>query len=101
MATLTSSRKKPARISTTVRFDADLKRRAMAYARSKHMDFTTFLHQAVQSKIPSQPPASYYEISDEHNRQLDEMIARVDRGEEKTYGPFEGKAAIEFLESLM
>ena len=49
--TLPQKKQKSLKVSTTVRFDAQLKRRAESYAKRHHMDFTTFLHFSIQSTM--------------------------------------------------
>jgi|GEM_PF-1129343 hypothetical protein len=80
--------KKSSKISTTVRFDSDLKRRAEAYARANHMDFTSFLHFSVQTTMKHGGKVEP-EMSDERYKYYSELVDRVDAGLEKTYGPFE------------
>lgn len=93
---------KPAKISTTVRFDAVLKRKAEAYARAHHMDFTTFLQFSVQSTMKNWAKVEpYYEVSGEYGKELDEMVAQYKRWELEVSGPFNTKEETRaFLNSI-
>lgn len=100
MTTAIPIRKSP-KISTTIRMDRDLHAQIQQFTREHHLDFSSFItlsaKQSIHSGIHIEP---YYEISDRYARELDEIVEGVDRGEEKTYGPFEGKEAIAFLDSI-
>ncbi len=94
-------KQKPSKVTTTVRLDSDLKRRAEEYARANHMDFTTFLSFSIRNTMQYGGKIEpYYEVSDEYANYLDEIEARYERGEDKWYGPFEGDEAITFLKTL-
>ena len=54
-----------------------------------HMDFTTFLHFSLQTTMKNGGNIEpYYEVSDEYAKYLDDLVRRVDSGEEKTHRPF-------------
>jgi predicted transcriptional regulator len=90
------------KVSTTVRMDPSFKQKVERYAEKNHMNFSTFLHFSLATTMQNGGEIEpYYEVSDEYAKELDEMEARIARGEEKVYGPFEGKEAIDFLRSCM
>lgn len=89
------------KVSTTVRFDADLKRRAEEFARANHMDFTTFLQFSVKTVMQNGAKIEpVWHVSPEYAKKLEELDRRIESGEETIYGPFEWKEAIDFLKSL-
>jgi hypothetical protein len=66
------------------------------------MDFTTFLSFSLENTLQYGGKIEpYYEVSDAYAKELDELVRRVDSGEEPVYGPFstweENKA---FLDSI-
>ncbi len=66
------------------------------------MDFTTFLSFSIRNTMQyGGKMEPYYEVSDEYAKYLDDTVRRIDSGEEETYGPFEGKEAIAFLDNLI
>lgn len=76
-ATLTKKSKK---VTTTVRFDSELKKQAEDFARANHMDFTTLLSFSLKNTMQyGGKMEPYYEVSDEYAKYLDEIEARYDR----------------------
>lgn len=77
--------KKPSKVTTTVRFDADLKRRAEQFARVNHMDFTTFLHFSVETTMKNGGTIEpVWHVSPSYAKRLEELdkqIEAYDRGE--------------------
>jgi hypothetical protein len=98
--------KKPPRITTTVRFDPDLKNRAEQFAQLNHMDFTTFLHFSVETTMKNGGRIEpVWQVSPAYAKKLEEIdrqIEAYDRGELKAYGPFSTKEENQaFLESMV
>lgn len=91
--------KKSKKVSFVVTFDSDLKEKVEAFAELHHTDLSTLLGLSVEEKIDTvnHPVGPHYTASPEYIRKLDEMMARIDRGEEEVFWPFEWKAAIDFL----
>jgi len=94
--------KKLTKVTTTVRFDPELKRQAETFARMNHMDFTTFLHFSLQNTLQNGAKIEpYYEVSEEYAKKLEALDRRIESGEEKIYGPFSTKEENRaFLDSI-
>lgn len=98
----TTTLKKSPRITTTVRFDPDLKNRAEQFAQLNHMDFTTFLHFSVESTMKHGGRIEpVWHVSPEYAKKLEALDRRIESGEEKIYGPFSTKEENRaFLDSI-
>lgn len=93
--------KKPRKVATTIRLDPELKAWAREYAEFAGTDLSTFITITLtQVKNSGSPTQMYDPKLVAYNKYLDDMIARIDSGEEKAAWPFEGKAAIDFLKTL-
>ena len=81
----TTTLKKPSRITTTVRFDPDLKNRAEQFAQLNHMDFTTFLHFSVETTMRYGGKIEpVWQVSPTYMKRLEEIdkdIEAYDRGD--------------------
>ncbi len=101
----TVQNKKPSKVTTTVRLDSTLKRRAEEYARANHMDFTTFLSFSLQNTIEyGGKTEPVWHVSPSYAKRLEKIdkdIEAYDRGELKAYWPFSTKEENRaFLESI-
>ncbi len=94
--------KKPRKVATTIRLDPELKNWAREYAEFAGTDLSTFITITLTQVKHSGTPTQMYDPKlVAYNKYLDDMIARIDSGEEQAAGPFSGDDAIRYLESLM
>lgn len=90
-------------MATTIRLDPELKAWAREYAEFAGTDLSTFITITLtQVKNSGSPTQMYDPKLVAYNKSLDDMIARIDSGEEKASGPFYTKEEIRaHLTSLM
>ena len=76
--------KKPRKVATTIRLDPDLKTWAREYAEFAGTDLSTFITITLTQVKHSGAPIQMYDPKlVAYNKYLDDMIARVDSGEEQ------------------
>lgn len=85
------------RITTTVRLDSDLKRRAEECARMNHMDFTTFLSFSLQNTIQYGGRIEpIWQVSPKYGDKLEVIDEQTTSNPWNTHWPFKGRDAIDF-----
>ena len=83
MTTITPTKRKN-KVATTIRLDPDLKEWARDYAHHSGIDLSTFITVTLtQVKHAGKPVEMYDPRAVAYNKYLDDMIARVESGEEK------------------
>jgi antitoxin component of RelBE/YafQ-DinJ toxin-antitoxin module len=96
--TTTLTKKKQNKVATTIRLDPDLKDWARNFASHSGTDISTLITITLKQ---IQNGDRTVELVDPkviaYNKYLDDMTDRIERGEEKVYGPFEWEDAITFL----
>lgn len=94
----THIKKKPNKVATTIRLDPDLKNWARDFASHSGTDISTLITITLtQIRNGSRPVELLSPKAIAYNKYLDDLTDRIERGEEKVYGPFEGEEAIAFL----
>lgn len=76
--------KKPRKVATTIRLDPDLKNWAREYAEFAGTDLSTFITITLTQVKNSGAPTQMYDPKlVAYNKYLDDMVARVESGEEQ------------------
>lgn len=99
----TITHKKPRKVATTIRLDPDLKAWAREYAEFAGTDLSTFITITLtQVKHSGKAVEMYDPKLVAYNKYLDDMIARVDSGEEEAAWPFSTKEELNaYFDTLM
>ncbi len=87
--TATITQKKPRKVATTIRLDPALKSWAKEYAEYSGTDLSTFITITLtQVQNKSKSVDIFHGDAVAYNKYLDDMIARIESGEEKASWPF-------------
>ena len=100
--TTTITQKKPRKVATTIRLDPALKSWAKQYAEYSGTDLSTFITITLtQVQNKSKSVDIFHGDAVAYNTYLDDMIARIESGEEKASGPFSTKEELEEYFNLL
>ena len=101
--TATITQKKPRKVATTIRLDPALKSWAKQYAEYSGTDLSTLVTVTLTYVKNKKISVDIFNGDAEaYNKHLDDMIARIESGKEKTAGPFSTKEELHaYFDTLM
>lgn len=101
--TVTHTPKKSRKVATTIRLDPGLKAWAKSYAEYSGTDLSTLITVTLtQIQNKSKSIDIFHGDAVAYNKHLDDMIDRVESGEEKVSGPFSTKEELAaYFDTLM